>query len=355
MSIKTIFACGLAISLILVIPASAGAKSKKKKDKTAKTDPYAELVWPPPPDEPRIKLETVVSSRADVEGSGSGLKKILIGASPQGPYDQLGKPMAVAFDPEGRVLVTDWQTRAIIRFDLDNNVMDVLGTKSRVTLKEPIGLEVGPDGTIFVADAGEAHVVAFDPTGTVKSVFGREGDLQNPTDAALSPNGRKLYVADSKAHEVVVFDAENGELLSRFGGNGSDPGQFAFPTSLTFGPDGDLFVVDQLNSRVQVLTANGEYVDELGSLGVSFGNLVRPKDVAVDEVGFIYVTDFAFNNFQLFDVDFTLLTFVGQGGSDPGRFQGASGIAVQGDRIAVVDQVGQRLQIFRFIVPKTAE
>ena len=66
MSIKTIFACGLAISLILVIPASAGAKSKKKKDKTAKTDPYAELVWPPPPDEPRIKLETVVSSRADV-------------------------------------------------------------------------------------------------------------------------------------------------------------------------------------------------------------------------------------------------------------------------------------------------
>ncbi|NIR44633.1 MAG: 6-bladed beta-propeller, partial [Gemmatimonadetes bacterium] len=45
---------------------------------------------------------------------------------------------------------------------------------------------------------------------------------------------------------------------------------------------------------VQVLTREGDYLDQLGALGVSFGNFVRPKDVAVDEVGFIYVTDNAF-------------------------------------------------------------
>ena len=42
-------------------------------------------------------------------------------------------------------------------------------------------------------------------------------------------------------------------------------------------------------------------------------------------------------------------------GTRPGRFQGASGIDVQGDRIAVVDQIGKRLQLFRFIVPKTED
>ena len=83
-----------------------------------------------------------------------------------------------------------------------------------------------------------------------------------------------------------------------------------------------------------------------------FGNFVRPKDVAVDEVGFIYVTDNAFNNVQLFDVDFSLLTFVGEGGTGPGRFHGASGVAVRGDEMAVVDQLGHRPQVFRFIVPK---
>ena len=117
-------------------------------------------------------------------------------------------------------------------------------------------------------------------------------------------------------------------------------------------PDGSLYVVDQINARVQVFAEDGEYLDEFGDLGVGFGNLVRPKDVAVDEVGLIYVTDNAFNNVQLFDIDFTLLTFVGAGGTTPGTFHGASGIAVQGDRFAVVDQMGARVQVFRFLVPK---
>ena len=356
MSVKSALSLALIGVLILTLPAIAQANEKKNKKKAKdEVDPYAELVWPPPPDEPRIKLEAVILGRKDVESGGSGFKKFLIGASPEEPYDQLGKPMAVAFDPEGRVLVTDWETHAIHRFDLENDVMDVLGTQSRVVLREPMGLDVAPDGTIYVADATEAHVVAFNPQGKVQAVFGGKEELVNPTDAALSPDGKKLYVADSQAHEIVVFDAESGKLSSRFGGRGTAEGEFHFPSALAFGPEGNLFVVDQLNARVQVLTPEGEYVDKLGDLGVGFGNLVRPKGVAVDEVGFIYVTDFAFNNFQLFDVDFTLLTFVGEGGIGPGRFQGISGIDVQGDRIAVVDQLGHRLQIFRFLAPKTAQ
>ena len=88
---------------------------------------------------------------------------------------------------------------------------------------------------------------------------------------------------------------------------------------------------------------------------MDFGNFVRPKDVAVDDVGFIYVTDNAFNNLQLFDADFSLLTFVGEGGDGPGRFNGASGVAVRGDTFAIVDQLGHRLQIFRFLGSKTGE
>jgi DNA-binding beta-propeller fold protein YncE len=131
-----------------------------------------------------------------------------------------------------------------------------------------------------------------------------------------------------------------------------EPGEFSFPTSLAFDPEGNLLVVDQINSRVQMFSRDGEYLDGFGGLGVGFGNFVRPKDVAVDEEGFIYVTDNAFNNVQLFDTDFTLLTFVGEGGRGPGRFHGASGVAVQGPEFAVVDQLGRRVQLFRFLTPK---
>lgn len=314
-------------------------------------DLYADYVWPPPPDEARIRLEAVLSGRADVEAE-SRLRRLLLGASPQSPYDRLRKPFAVAFDSRGRVLVTDSGNGALIRFDRAGRRMDVFGTQGALRLKTPLGLGLGPDDTAYVADVGLQKVVALDPEGTIRAVYGKAGELTNPTDAALSPDGSRLYVADSKAHAIVVFDAGTARLLSSFGERGDGPGELNFPTSLVFGPGGDLFVVDQMSSRVQVLTADGEYLDELGGLGVGFGNFVRPKDVAVDEAGLVYVTDNAFNNFQLFDADFTLLTFVGEAGRGPGQFHGVSGIAVRGDRIAVVDQLGRRVQLFRFLVPK---
>jgi DNA-binding beta-propeller fold protein YncE len=198
-------------------------------------------------------------------------------------------------------------------------------------------------------------VVAIDADGDLRAVFGKPGDLENPTDAALSPDGSRLFVADSKAHRIVVFDAASGERLSSFGRRGEGEGEFGFPTSLAFDTAGNLLVVDQINSRVQVLAEDGSYLDEFGSLGVGFANFVRPKDVAIDELDLVYVTDAAFNNVQIFDPDYGLLTFIGSGGGEPGQFQIASGVAVQGDRFAVVDQLNRRVQVFRFVIPKDAE
>jgi len=334
------------VSLVLCLTGCVSTRGPRGG--AAGEDPYAEYVWPPPPDEPRIRLTGVLRGREDVEAE-SRLGRKLLGASPQGPYDRLLKPFAVAFDPEGRILVTDSGTGALIRFDRKGGRLDVFGTRGAVRLKLPLGLDVSPEGAIFVADAGLRKVVEFDQEGTVEGLFGREGELTNPTDAALSPDGQRLYVADSKAHRIVVFDREGGSIVDTIGEPGDGEGQFAFPTSIDFGPDGDLFVVDQINSRVQMLTADGDYLDQFGGLGVGFGNFVRPKDISVDPQGLVYVTDNAYNNVQLFDSDFTLLTFVGEGGTGPGRFHGASGIAVQGDEFAVVEQLGRRVQTFEYI------
>jgi glucose/arabinose dehydrogenase len=337
-------------TVVLTFVASGDAEAKKKKDKAPKEDPYAEYVWPPPPDEPRIKLELIITGRADVEAP-SGLKRTLLGASPQSGYDRLRKPFGVAFDSEGRILVTDSGTGALIRFDRKEGRMDVFGTTGAMPLKLPMGLDVGANGTIHVADAQLGRVISYDPDGKLLAAYGRDEDLQNPTDVVESPDGKRLFVADSKAHRIVVFESGKAASVSRFGERGEDEGQFSFPTSLAFGPEGNLFVVDQMNSRVQVFSPDGDFIDTFGSLGVGFANFVRPKDVAVDETGIIYVTDNAFNNVQLFDIDFTLLTFVGEAGLEPGRFQGASGVAARGREFAVVDQLGRRVQVFRFLIP----
>ena len=344
---------GMSLAALLLTGPDVGAAQKKKSKVARSEDPFASYVWPPPPDEPRVRLIEIIKGRADVEGK-SKLRKILLGTTVQSPFDLLGKPHAVEFDGQGRILVTDTQSRALLRFDRSDRRMDVFGTQGQVRLGLPLGLDVSTDGTIYVADAGHARVLAFDDTGEVVGVYGKEGQLENPADVAVAADGT-LFIADSKAHRVVVLDVDTGEVRRSFGRRGGGPGEFAYPTSLAFDAEGTLYVVDQINSRVQLLTAEGEYIDEFGSLGVGFGNLVRPKDIAIDELGLIYVTDNAFNNVQLFDVDFALLTFVGEGGRTPGRFHGASGIAVHGDEFAVVDQLGARLQLFRFLTPKGGE
>ena len=339
---------GLKLFLFLILPVVFTACAGKM----VRPD-YSKYVWPPPPDAPRVQLEDILYGRADVEAK-SNLQRALLGAAP-GAYDLLRKPFAVAYDHQGRILVTDQGLSALLRFDRTEGLLDVLGTRGPMRLRIPMGLDIGPDGTIFVADIGLKRVVALDPQGGLRGVFGHTGELENPTDAALSPDGAKLYVADSKAHQIVVFDIETAEIQSRFGGPGEGEGEFNYPTSLAFSVEGDLLVVDQLNSRVQVLTEEGEFLDQFGALGVGFGDFVRPKDVTVDEQGFIYVSDAAFNNLQLFDSDFSLLTYVGTGGRRPGQFKNASGVAVHGQSIAVVDQLNRRVQLFRFLPPEVTE
>ena len=338
----------LALLFSVVSADSSPRKGKKRKGPRKAEDPYAEYLWPPPPDPPKIKLEEVLTGRVDVETE-SRFQKILLGASPRSPYDSLVKPFGVAFDGEGRILVSDPGLAAVLRFDRRGRQLDVLGIRGPVRLKLPLGLTVADDGRIFVADGGLLKVIAMDSDGKLLSTYGSTGELVNPTDAALSPDGAKLFVADSKAHKVIVFDTATARPLTSFGRRGEGEGELSFPTSLAFDTDGSLLVVDQLNSRVQLLSPDGEFLDQIGGLGVGFGNFVRPKDVAVDSRGLIYVTDNAFNNLQLFDADLTLLTFVGEGGRGPGQFHGASGIAVRGNEFAVVDQLGRRVQVFRFL------
>ena len=315
---------------------------------------YAEYVWPPPPDEARIRLDDIIWGRGDVQAK-SGLQKALLGAAPQNPYQWFKRPFGVDFDAKGRILVTDSGLGCLFRFDRATRQADVFGTKGAVALRTPMGLGVGPDDTIYVADIGLKKVVALDSEGKIRAVYGKEGELENPTDAAVSADGARLYVADSKAHRIVVFDVKTAQTVKTFGKRGEGEGEFAFPTALAVARDGNVLVVDQINTRIQVFTPEGDFVQILGAQGVGFGNFVRPKDVAVDEAGLIYATDAAFSNVQIFNEDFELLTFVGSGGPNPGQFQGAAGVAARGDRFAVVDQLGNRVQVFRFVGPKTSD
>jgi DNA-binding beta-propeller fold protein YncE len=339
----------LFVIVVLALTASLNAASRKEG-----VDPYAKYVWPPPPDAPRIRLAAILKGRADVE-TASRFGRLLLGAGPQNAYDWLKRPFGVAYDLHGRLLVSDAGLGALFRFDRELRKLDILGTTGALRLKNPLGITVASDGTIFVADIGLKRVVSFDSEGNVRSAYGRTGELVNPTAVAVSPDGSKVYVADSKGQKIVIFDRNTSAIVSTFGSRGAGDGEFAFPTSLAFSGSGELCVVDQVNARVQVFSPTGEYITQFGGRGVGFGNFVRPKGIAFDKDGLLYVTDAAFSNVQIFSSELRLLTFVGDPGSQPGQFQNTGAVATYKNEFAVVDQLNSRVEIFRFIGAKTTD
>jgi DNA-binding beta-propeller fold protein YncE len=105
-----------------------------------------------------------------------------------------------------------------------------------------------------------------------------------------------------------------------------------------------------MNFRVQILEPDGEPVSIISKQGDRPGELSRPRGIALDSEGHIYVSDAAFNNIQIFDQEGRHLLTFGGSGRGPGGFQFPSGLAFDAeDRLYVADQLNKRVQVFQYL------
>ena len=77
-------------------------------------------------------------------------------------------------------------------------------------------------------------------------------------------------------------------------------GWFKTATAVAVGPEGNIFVADFYNHRIQKFTPTGKFLVSIGSEGEEPGKLKYPTDVAVDKEGIVYVVDFGNNRIQKF-------------------------------------------------------
>ncbi len=162
----------------------------------------------------------------------------------------------------------------------------------------------------------------LDPKGNLLGEFGHD-ILERPTGLARDAQRGRVYVADTRAHDIKVFD-DDGKLLNVIGQRGEGDGEFNFPTYLTFVGD-KLYVTDTMNSRIQIFDTDGNFIAKFGKLGLNVGNLVRPKGVAVDSFGNIYVIESLYDNLLVFDNKGRTLLALGGSGKGIGEFYLPSG------------------------------
>jgi outer membrane protein assembly factor BamB len=150
--------------------------------------------------------------------------------------------------------------------------------------------------------------------------------IERPLGAAMSESG-DIYVSDTSQHVTRI--SPDGSVVGRWGGPGSGEGQFDFGTfeggtnargAIAIGPDGFVYVSDADNHRVQVFTAEGDFLRAFGGLGSAPGQFTIPFDLGVDDAGNVYVTDDGAERITKVGPDGTPLWIVDET-SDP-RFRG---------------------------------
>ena len=131
-----------------------------------------------------------------------------------------------------------------------------------------------------------------------------------------------FYVADSWNHRIQKFDAA-GNLLLVWGSHGSGDGQFQVPYGVAVDANGQIYVADANNNRIQKFDANGTWLATWGSR--RRGHFSCPNGVAVDAQGNVYVADTFNNRIQKFDANGEYINQLGGLAPAPGSSSGRCG------------------------------
>lgn len=304
------------------------------------------LVWPSPPDAPRIRHLADIATPTDVGVRRTWFRR-MVSAFTGAATPRVLRPHGIAVDSAGRVFVADMAARGVHVFDPVNGLYRFVTASGRRGLRSPVGVALDGAGNVYVSDSELGEVVVFDAAGRERRRI-REG-LERPTGLAFDRSRGVLYVADTKAHRIVVFDAD-GRLRASFGRRGTSDGEFNFPTNVAVTPDGSVLVTDAMNFRIQVFSPEGRFLRQFGRHGDAVGDLVRPKGVAIDSEGHVYVVEGLYDVVNVFDAGGRLLLSFGGAGHGRGEFWLASGIAIdRQDRVYISDSFNSRIQVLQYI------
>lgn len=272
------------------------------------------VFYPPLPQQPRVQFLTSFASQEDLEAKKDAFREFLLGETRATRV--IARPFSIA-SVEGKIYIVDRSYKQLLSVDLAKKKIDALISGAQGTLSDPAGMWISPSGDKYVADFGRRQIVVYNAKDKYVKAYGSKDQFTKPLDVVVS--GNRMYVADFGKHHIAVVNLETGKTISTIGTSGAEEGQMHRPSHLTLGKEGSIYVNDSFNFRVQKFTPDGQLEKIFGYQGDTLGGFARPKGIAVDNDGYLYAVDTAFENVQIFDQESTyLLLFFGGYGPEPG-------------------------------------
>ena len=357
----------------LALPAPLFAE-KKKKQEPAKPAPnileridYSKLVWPNPPAPTRVKYLNYFCcdkvAPATEKKKSSWMDRMAGGETEQQkqadkPVFALWTPYGMAVDSKGNVYIADGKVGAIFIFNTETKDLQMIKHGLQARFGDIIGLAMDDSDRMFVSDTKLHRILVFGKDHKVEGTITE--NVVDPGGMAIDNENRFLYVADPALDQVLVYDADKLTLIRKMGTAGkkhtlTEPGQFSVPTNVAVDEDGNLYVTDTYNNRVEIFDADGNFIRAWGKAGDRPGYFSRPKGIAIDADGHVWVADAVQDILQCYTAEGQFLMWMGGHGLFPGQFRALAGLYIdKSNRMFTSEQYPGRVQMFRYFTDDEA-
>ena len=165
----------------------------------------------------------------------------------------------------------------------------------------PVAMAFDSQERLYITDEHNHRVTVFDTSGEYLHKWGGfgvgDGQFNGPAGIAIDADDN-VYVVDQNNNRVQKLTTE-GRFLASFGGPGDGDGQFSLPWGVAADSDGNVYVADWRNDRIQKFSPDGQFLASFGDPGQGDGQFHRPSGVAVDAEGYIYVADWGNERVQV--------------------------------------------------------
>lgn len=269
---------------------------------------------------------------------------------------------------EEKILICEWNGNMIVEMDLIGRRSRTLGNED---ILHPASLALSLAGDIFVVEGvgPNAGVKKWNRMGRLlKAVCGEgssPGKFKSPRGMKISPSKEAIYICDRDNSRLQVFDLHlnflrciypdacclNSSSGSNFSCSGSSSGscfeQKSKPNDLAFDEDENLYITDNANNCIHVLSPNDEYLSTFRN-SAKGEPLAGPECIASNGKGYLYVTESQSHRVSVFQIPSGKCVHAfGSKGKGDGEFNFPMGIALDAaSNVYVCELLNNRIQVF---------
>ena len=214
------------------------------------------------------------------------------------------------------------------------------------TLVKPYGVAVSKAGRVYVTDTAARRVFVFDAENRVVAFLGDTGTgkVTKPIGVAVDDSLERVFVADATLRRIFGYGPD-GQLVVSIG----HEGEFENPSGLAADSKRQrIYLADSKKHQVFCYSSvDGRLVRTIGSRGTDDGQFNFPTNLFVDAQGRLYVADTLNFRVAVFDADGGFLKSIGSQGDTPGKLNRPKGVGVDSEgHVYVADTSFNNFQIF---------